>query len=65
MGTGARRIRNHDRVTVGKPSSESVSIPRDISPSVNDIFVEETDWEGGGPVVYFSCGNFLLEFGGT
>ena len=65
MGTGTGRSINCDVITIGKPSSESVSIPCDSSPSPNDIYVEETEREGGGPVLYCSFRNFLLDFGVT
>ena len=65
MGTGAGSSRDHYRVTIVKPSSVSVSIPRDSSPLPNEIFVEEIYGVLGRPVVYCSCGNLLLGFEGT
>ena len=65
MGNGAGCSRDFDGVTIGKPSSASISVPHDINPSPNDIFVEETDGEVGGPIVYCFRGHFLFDFGGT
>ena len=65
MGNIADVNRDHNRVTIGKPSSEYISIPRDINHSSIGMFVEEIDGEGGGTVVYCSCGHLLFNLRGT
>ena len=65
MGAGAICSRNPDRVSIGNSSSASVLVPPDSIPSPNDIVLEETDDYGGGTVVYYFYGNFLLYFVGT